>query len=144
MGDRCNMRVSVRADQIEQFCEASELCEPDFFEINPDGKTAAAYFEEVNDGGMDELMSAARAGVAYIGEHSCGGDYGPARFASDGRKYGEREIDFSGNLIVVADEDGNIGSDRVALKAFIRLSKRADAALAAKNPPNTYTSRRSK
>ena len=135
MGDRCSMSVRVRADQIELFCEASGLCEPDDFEL--DGNTADAELEEVNYGGYNGLVEAAQQGVVFVGNHGAGDEYGPGRFAGVCGRYDECRVDYeTGNLIAPVRDDGTVSKTVLRdLKKFIALYKRAEAALAAKNPP---------
>lgn len=135
MGDRCNMTVRVRTDQIELFCKASGLCEPDFFEV--DDNTADVEIEEVNYGGYKELLEAAQQGVVFVGNHGAGDEYGPGRFAGACGMYDECRADHeTGNLIVPADDNGTVSATVLRdLKKFVAFYKKAEAALNAKNPP---------
>jgi len=136
MGDKCNMSVRVRIDQIEKFCEVTRLCNPDYFEPDPDGKTADAEIEEVNYGGVTQLQAAARAGIVFTGNHGSGSEYGPGRFVSNGRRYDELACGYDGELLVPATEDGRILDHELRnLRHYVESQRRAVAALDAEKPP---------
>ena len=137
MGDRCNLSVRVRTDQIKEFCKVTGLCDPDFFvEVDKDGKTADAEIEEADYGGYSDLLEAARVGLVFIGNHGSGSTYGPGRFAGVAGSYVENDCDYRGNLLLVVCDDGTIsGHDQAHLRTFIKLERRAKRALNAKKPP---------
>jgi len=130
------MSVRVRVDQIEEFCRVTRLCNPDYFEPDPDGKTADAEIEEVNYGGVRQLQAAAQAGIVFAGNHGAGSDYGPGRFVSDGERYDELDCGYDGNLMVFATEDGLILDHELqGLRNYVKCQRRAVAALDAEKPP---------
>jgi len=82
MGDRCQVEVTVRKDQVEQFIK--------IVGYDPDGElendlSVTLAFHETNYGMGMVLDVAACALIEFYGEHTAGDSYGAADFFSDGK-----------------------------------------------------------
>ena len=124
MGDRCDIRITMRRSDIVRFSEAVgydnwwnqaedadgndiEIGNPEPEESYADGmpkdSVVTLCAEEVNYGWYDELCAAATSGVPFYGTHGSGGCYGAAMFASDGKDYDDRAINGDGDVFISYD-----------------------------------------
>ena len=126
MSDRCYMEVSCRRQGVARF-------EALGFRVLDEDKVSGLvrmHDEQANYGHSGELPT----DTPYIGEHGPGGEYGPCRFACDGKKYLEVEASQDGDPVVHVSEGGKV--DKRHLKqvmAYQACLKRARKALGMKD-----------
>lgn len=94
MGDRCYLRIEVRARDAQRVIDSiGEPSETDYDDeaAETDDSKPPVYlaYEEANYGGDDEIGELLALKIPFIGCHSEGCGYGAAVFAYDGITYRE-------------------------------------------------------
>lgn len=132
MGDRCYLRITLKREDLDRFGQHlgylpgdrwwDELDEP------ADGLVEVGIFE-ANYGLTDQRMAAAQAGVAFVGWHSEGGEYGSYEFASAGGEMLECETNRNGDLILALDHDLNIQNDLQHTRKYVAMRRQVREAM---------------
>ena len=144
MSDRCYMEITCRKQDVARFeklgfkildngnLEGCVLADLGLGTLNEDKDSGlvSMHDEQANYGHSGQLPT----DIPYIGGHGPGGEYGPCRFACDGRKYMEVEASQDGEPVARVSAGGKV--DRRKLKqveAYQACLKRAKKALGMKN-----------
>ena len=145
MGDRCNIMITLRREDLARFAPFVEAQPTDVWwdelqEDHPGIVTVSLY--DVNYALCDARSAATEAGVQFYGNHCEGDEYGPGAFVSwDGKQY-EAPLNKDGDLMIAVDEDLEPFGDLKHLRDYIRALRSIRKAFASKRNRNNKHQKR--
>ena len=129
MGDRCRVVVTCRTADEALFREIGFGKEFDGDE--PQNGVSELVDNEANYAAWSELRELAGKGIVFFGHHHEGVEYGPSKFASDGKAVHFVDVDWGGNVTIPVKPGINgLRMDKKhqrALMQFFRVLDRAEA-----------------
>ena len=146
MGDRCNIVITMRRDDLARFAPHVDAATEDKWwdelheEDNPVIVTVSLY--DVNYALCDPRSAAAEAGIPFYGNHSEGDEYSPGAFVSwEGRQY-EAPRNKDGDLVIAVDEDLEPFGDLKRLRDYVKALRAIRKAFTGKRCRNIKTNKR--
>jgi len=117
MGDRCYFSIQLRKTRAAEISDKYDL----HVEYE-EGDEAVLIHQEANYGGSSILDGLVADREIFLGYSEAGADYGPTRFACDGEKLIQLEVDWQKQLYAVIHDDGTVDQamidDAKALQAL--------------------------
>lgn len=133
MGDRCNIMITLRQEDLARFAPFLEAQPTDVWwdercEEFPGIVTVSLY--DVNYALGDARHKAADEGIPFYGNHSAGDEYGAGAFVSwDGIQH-EVPLNHAGDLYIAVDEYLEPLEDLTPLRDYVKNLKAIKAAFA--------------
>ena len=137
MSDYCCLTMTFRRIDLDKVLRTTRLRLRELrAAVRDDQDGRVTIVLNADCGWLDERQTLAQQGVPHYGEHSGGGDYVAAVFASDGFESCEALAVPGFGPAALIDDDGNVSSDDVADAAHYRVLLRSARAVIdeARNP----------
>ncbi len=103
MGDRCDMRFTVRKDDLERLWPERDSRMELADKIGPN--VVYLYFDEINYGDFEG--TGYPSGLPFIATRSAGEGYGHATAVCDGKSLHIQDTDSDGDFCFRVDDDGS-------------------------------------
>jgi hypothetical protein len=124
MGDRCNIQITLRQEDLARFAPHLDAAPEDKWwdELHDEPGNGCVTVElyEANYGLCDARLAAADAGIPFYGNHGEGGEYGPCGFVSWRGKHHEVDFDHQGCMTIAVDEDLKPITDLKYLRRYVK------------------------